>query len=1073
MCRSLSSLSVSKSSSSSRAKLMFLAMLCSYSVPGSRGRLDRNLKILSKIVWKTLSLPVETSCLPIGQVKLLKLLNVFIHLPVELVCLPAKYKVDSFKMLALLFAVSAGRISLPTVYKLRVLSNRLLNGHTLFTIQSYARSHLPKQFCHKFESQERFEKSFQVFLVCLFPSLPRLLGQSVFHPLCHEDESSGLLQFKHSFVLDKFASVDPSTYPKVESWKLDGSTNDCCSWDGVECDHDTGHVIGLDLSSSFLHGSINSSSSLFNLVHLRRLNLADNDFNSSQIPTQIGSLSRLRSLNLSDSFFSGQIPWEISSLSKLAFLDLSRYVDRYSDDSLLKLEKPSLRDLVQNLTHLKVLNLREVNISSEVPSVFSNRSSLTHLNLESCLLNGEFPTVIFHLPNLQSLNVEKNEDLTGYLPEFHHSSRLESLRVQMTSFSGALPSSIGNLESLRFLKLSDCNFSGTIPDLVGNLTDLSYLNIGSNKLVGQIPSWLGNLTGLIDLDLSVNQLHGMIPSSIYQLEDLEYLNLGLNNLGGKVELDIFLKLPHLRELLLSFNNLTVLATNSTNATHPKFIILGLSSCNLGEFPDFLHFQNELEVLFFSNNQIHGQIPLWLWNITKENMHLVDLSENFLTGFEKSPDLIPWQSLIYLDLSFNQLQGSLLVPPPSTAHYRVANNSLSGEISPSICHNSSLSTLVLSYNNLNGRIPQCLANSSEALSVLNLHSNNFHGIIPQAFANGIKMIDLSENQLHGPVPPSLANCTMLQTLVLGNNRIEGTFPFFLGALSNLRVLILRFNKFHGIIENPEINLALPKLRIIDLSHNEFSGNLPSNYFKNWNAMKMVDLGKLTYMQVEVSSEMVTTSYSYSITIAQKGTQRVYEKIQSAFVAIDLSNNKFSGEIPESLGSLRGLQVLNISNNNLTGAIPSSLASLTALESLDLSRNELSGKIPQQLIQLTFLAVLNVSNNNLKGRIPRGKQFDTFENSSYDGNPGLCGVPLSTSCENPKASPPPPLHSSQKDETGFTSGIYWMVIFMGYGSGLIVGLVIGTTLTRRYHEWFVETFGRKKKIQKKQKRRERRN
>ncbi|KAL7249985.1 hypothetical protein ACSBR1_012052 [Camellia fascicularis] len=89
-------------------------------------------------------------------------------------------------------------------------------------------------------------------------------------PLCHEDESSSLLQFKHSFFINKSASRDPSAYPQVESWKkLEGKSNDCCSWDGIECDHDIGHVIGLDLSISFLYGSINSNSSLFNLVHFR------------------------------------------------------------------------------------------------------------------------------------------------------------------------------------------------------------------------------------------------------------------------------------------------------------------------------------------------------------------------------------------------------------------------------------------------------------------------------------------------------------------------------------------------------------------------------------------------------------------------------------------------------------------------------------------------------------------------------------------------------------------------------------------------------------------------------------
>jgi hypothetical protein len=62
----------------------------------------------------------------------------------------------------------------------------------------------------------------------------------------------------------------------------------------------------------------------------------------------------------------------------------------------------------------------------------------------------------------------------------------------------------------------------------------------------------------------------------------------------------------------------------------------------------------------------------------------------------------------------------------------------------------------------------------------------------------------------------------------------------------------------------------------------------------------------------------------------------------------------------------------------------------MEALDLSQNKLSGEIPQQLTQLTFLEFLNVSYNNLMGRIPQGKQFDTFENNSFERNPRLCGM-----------------------------------------------------------------------------------
>lgn len=262
-----------------------------------------------------------------------------------------------------------------------------------------------------------------MFLVlCCFNLNILTNSYSSMQPLCHEDERSALQQFKHSFVIKKFASSNPSAYPKVESWKHDVNSSDCCSWDGVECDHDTGRVIGLDLSSSFLYGSINSNSSLFSLVHLRRLNLADNHFNYSQIPPRIGNLSRIRSLNLNNSFFSGQIPSEISSLSKLTYLDLSSNVDAISIDHLLKLEKPSLRDLVRNLTNLKILDLSLVNISSTIPSAFSNMSSLSSLDLWSCLLYGEFPVSIFHLPSLRRLGISFNENLFGYLPEFSYSS---------------------------------------------------------------------------------------------------------------------------------------------------------------------------------------------------------------------------------------------------------------------------------------------------------------------------------------------------------------------------------------------------------------------------------------------------------------------------------------------------------------------------------------------------------------------------------------------------------------------------------------------------------------------------
>ncbi|MBA0789559.1 hypothetical protein Gotri_028076 [Gossypium trilobum] len=113
-------------------------------------------------------------------------------------------------------------------------------------------------------------------------------------------------------------------------------------------------------------------------------------------------------------------------------------------------------------------------------------------------------------------------------------------------------------------------------------------------------------------------------------------------------------------------------------------------------------------------------------------------------------------------------------------------------------------------------------------------------------------------------------------------------------------------------------------------------------------------------------------------------------------MDLSNNHFCGKISEEVGHLYSLQMLNFSHNNFTGPIPASFGNLVELESLDLSSNKLSGEIPAQMTKLTFLEVLNLSNNNLVGPIPHGNQFETFNNDSYRGNLGLCGLPLSKQC-----------------------------------------------------------------------------
>ncbi|GKV38386.1 hypothetical protein SLEP1_g46301 [Rubroshorea leprosula] len=801
--------------------------------------------------------------------------------------------------------------------------------------------------------------------------------------LCSHEEALALLQFKTSFSINYTAS-DPDycdyqpNYSKIESWK---EGIDCCSWDGVSCDNVTGHIIALNLSCSFLYGTFPSNSTLFFLRNLQSLNLALNDFRLSKIPPEISQFTRLKHLDVSSSQFSGQVPREIAHLPKLVSLNLS-----YNWDLIL--ETTTLRYLVQNLSEVRELVLSGLSMTSVNPRFFMNlSSSLTTLRLFNCQLRGNFPNSIFRFPNLKRFSLGGKGNLTIDLPSSNWSSPLQDLylvdmdqdlylgdmdcgrrlresigdlkSLQYLSLGcnleGSIPASIGNLSQLTYLSLSYNNLSGQIPSSLADLTQLTCLYLSNNQFSGPIPASIGNLRQLTSLDLSSNNLSGQIPSSLADLTQLTYLDLSNNQFSGPIPASIG-NVRQLTSLDLSFNNLSGqipsslanltqltsldLYNNQFSGPIPASIgnlrqltSLVLYSNNLsGQIPSSLANLTQLTYLSLSDNQFSSRIPASIASIgnLSQLTYLMLSSNNFNRQIPSS--LANLTQLTYLSLSYNLLNGTL--PPwiftlPLLEYLFLSHNQFQGQINqfrPNSMFSAfqNLKILDLSHNSLIGKIPNCLPKS---LSVLNLQANYFDGNIAFGFPEGcgLRNLNLHGNQMDGLLPRSLVNCRMLEVLDVGNNNIGGTFPHWLESLLDLQVLVLRSNKFHGSVQSTKQSPSFPKLRVLDLSSNDFRGPLPVRYIENFKAM--MDL----YRDEDSPEYMNVSSYQCSVVVTWKGFDYELPGILTVFSSIHLSNNMFEGEIPDVIGKLSSLKGLNLSHNNLT----------VHLRSLSVESNHLGG------------------------------------------------------------------------------------------------------------------------------------
>ena len=317
-------------------------------------------------------------------------------------------------------------------------------------------------------------------------------------------------------------------------WKInDGWLGDAPlgRWQRVITD-ENGQVTGLDLGSNRLSG---------------------------EIPTELGDLSNLKLLFISDNELTGELPQGLTGLSALEsfhFHDNSGLCAPIDETFQTWLQgiasvigsscalQGSLEDreaLVELYGALDGENwTNSTNWLTERPirewhGVTNDASGrVTGLMLEGNELTGEMPAGLGSLSNLKRLEFSNNQ-LTGEIPtELGNLSSLETLLLGTNSLTGGIPKELGTLSKLEALNLNSNQLTGEIPAELGNLTSLETLLLDANRLSGEIPAELGGLSNLTSLEIVFNGLTGKIPKELGNLSNLKWLWIENNELSGCV-----------------------------------------------------------------------------------------------------------------------------------------------------------------------------------------------------------------------------------------------------------------------------------------------------------------------------------------------------------------------------------------------------------------------------------------------------------------------------------------------------------------------------------------------------------
>lgn len=372
-----------------------------------------------------------------------------------------------------------------------------------------------------------------------------------------------------------------------------------CKWSGVSCDSSS-YVTSIDLASMSLSGTL---------------------------PSDLSSLSRLKSLSLQRNSLSGSIP---------SFANLALLQEIFLNDNNFTDVPSGVFEGLTSLQTLSISNNRNLQPWT-IPQDLTQSSGLVTLHASGANIIGPMPDFFGSLPSLQNV------------------------RLSYNNLNGSLPASLGgsSVQTL-WLNNQEKGLSGTL-NVLSKMTQLTQAWLHKNQFTGPIPD-LSKCESLFDLQLRDNLLTGIVPASLTSLASIQNVSLDNNKMQGPVP-------DNPKNIKLTYDGVDSFCKTSPGPCDPQVM-------TLLEIAGALGYPMTLADSWAGNDACQG----WSFVTCQGNkVTSVTLSKQHFVG-TISPSFGNLTSLRTLLLNDNNLTGSIpnsLAKLPNLEILDVSNNNLSG------------------------------------------------------------------------------------------------------------------------------------------------------------------------------------------------------------------------------------------------------------------------------------------------------------------------------------------------------------------------------------------------------------